>query len=52
MNRELHKFMKDLKMARKYLNHQQVLTFKGQAVAGDIEGARKGLIKTMGREFA
>lgn len=52
MNMELQKFMKDLKIARKYLNRQQVLTLKGQAVAGDIEGARKGLIKTMGREFA
>lgn len=52
MNKELHKFMQTLKAAREYLTRQQLLTFKGQALAGDVEGARKGLIKVIGRRIA
>jgi hypothetical protein len=52
MKSELQKFMKDLKAARKYINRQQLLTFRGQALAGNIVGARKGLIKVMGRAYA
>lgn len=32
-----------LKDSRKYLTKQQYRTIKGQIIAGDIEGARKGL---------
>jgi len=52
MKSELQKFMKDLKAARKFISRQQLLTFRGQALAGNIEGARKGLIKIMGRAYA
>ena len=52
MKSELQKFMKDLKAARKYISRQQLLTFRGQALAGNIEGAKKGLIKIMGRAYA
>lgn len=51
MNRELKKFMKDLKAARKYISRQQLLTFRGQALSGTW-GAKKGLIKIMGRAYA
>ena len=50
MNRELAKFMKTLKAARGYLTSQQLLTFKGQVLAGNIDEARKGLVKVMGRQ--
>lgn len=49
MKSELQKFMKDLKAARKYISRQQLLTFRGQALAGNIVGARKGLTKIMGK---
>ena len=52
MKSELQKFMKDLKAARKYISRQQLLTFKVQALAGNNAGARKGLTKIMGREYA
>jgi hypothetical protein len=52
LNKELQKFMKDLKAARKYISRQQLLTFRGQALAGNIVGARKGLTKIMRREYA
>ncbi len=32
-----------LKDSREYLTHQQYKTIKGQIIAGDVEGARKGL---------
>lgn len=32
-----------LKDSRKYLTHQQYRTIKGQMIAGDVEGAMKGL---------
>ena len=34
-----------LKAKKHKLTHQQYLTIKGQILAGDIEGARKGLEK-------
>lgn len=45
MNREdpLNKFMRQLKQARNRITRQQLLTLRGQALAGDIVGAEKGL---------
>lgn len=34
---------KRLKESKKYLTKQQYRTIKGQLIAGDIEGANKGL---------
>lgn len=36
-------FMVELKQYRHLLNKQTIKTIRGQALAGDIEGARKGL---------
>ena len=43
MNYRLNSFMKKLKNSRPYLTTQQYRTIKGQALAGDIDGAQKGL---------
>ena len=39
-----------LKRARKYLTKQEYRTIKGQLIAGDIEGARKGLDRILARK--
>lgn len=49
MDTALKQFMKELKENRKILSKQQYSTIKGQALAGDIEGARKGLNKLVER---
>lgn len=36
-----------LKKAKPYLTKQQYRTIKGQIVAGDVEGAKKGLKKLL-----
>ena len=36
-------FMKHMKCARRWITRQQLLTLRGQALAGDIAGAEKGL---------
>ncbi len=41
--------MKTLKANRRYLTRQQYRTIKGQAFAGDIRGAEKGLYKLLER---
>lgn len=43
MNFKLNRFIRKLKNCRQYLSKQQYRTIKGQALAGDIEGAEKGL---------
>lgn len=49
MKTELTEFMKTLKSNKKNLTRQQYRTIQGQAFAGDIEGARKGLYKLLER---
>lgn len=46
---ELTKFIKHLKQLN--LTPQQFKTFKGQALSGDIVGARKGLQKIKGGNY-
>lgn len=43
--------MKQLKQYKDILTKQQYRTLKGQAVAGDVTGANKGLIKILHRGF-
>lgn len=45
----LSDFMKTLKYYKQNLTRQQHRTVKGQAFAGDIEGAKKGLYKNLER---
>lgn len=43
----LNIFLKQLKMQKRRLTKQQYKTIRGQAIAGDIFGANKGLIKLL-----
>lgn len=43
----MYEFINDLKRYRKRLPKNVLKTIKGQAIAGDIEGARKGLEKAL-----
>lgn len=45
----LNIFLTHLKMQRERLTKQQYKTIRGQAMAGDIFGANKGLIKLLSR---
>lgn len=49
MKTELTKFMKILKCNKQNLTRQQFRTIQGQAFAGDITGAKKGLNKLLER---
>lgn len=44
-------FMEQLNQSKNILTKQQYKTLKGQAVAGDVSGANKGLIKILQRRF-
>lgn len=52
MSTEITSFMKTLKCYRYALTAQEFRTLKGQAIVGDLEGARKGLNKILGRREA
>ena len=45
MDRETIRFIKGLKDYRGRLPRQVIKTLRGQALAGDVKGARKGLKK-------
>lgn len=49
MKTELERFMEMLKANKSNLTRQQFRTIKGQAFAGDIKGAEKGLYKLLER---
>lgn len=49
MKTELERFMKTLKANKENMTRQQFRTIKGQALAGDIKGAEKGLYKLLER---
>ena len=45
-------FLALLKGYRHLINKQQLKTLRGQALAGDVEGARKGLQKVLSRKMS
>ena len=47
--RELNFFLRILKANRPRLTFQQYRTIRGQAISGDLEGARAGLAKLLQR---
>lgn len=49
MHTELSDFMKTLKSNKENMTRQQYKTVRGQALSGDLEGARKGLAKLLKR---
>lgn len=50
MNKEIQYFIYGLKKYRDKIPRQKLKTLKGQALAGDLIGARKGLYKILGKE--
>ncbi|MEG1149638.1 MAG: hypothetical protein RSD98_13720 [Niameybacter sp.] len=48
---EKYLFIKQLNQDKNRLTKQQYKTLRGQAVAGDVTGANKGLIKILQRRF-
>ena len=44
-----HKFLMQLRemMQNGYITRQEMLTFRGQALSGDADGAQKGLARLM-----
>jgi len=42
---EINVFIKTLKRQIGKLSKQQIYTLKGQALSGDLDGAKKGLVK-------
>jgi hypothetical protein len=47
---EIKGFVKDLKKYQHWLSKQQLKTLRGQALSGDLAGAKKGLTKLLRRE--
>ena len=47
----LAEFMKLLKRNKEKLTRQQFSTIRGQAISGDIEGAKKGLDRVLKRRY-
>lgn len=44
-------FIRSLKKYSKHLNKQELKTLRGQALAGDLQGANKGLQKILERKM-
>lgn len=49
-NAETYQTLKLLKSNKHKLSFQQFRTLKGQCLAGDVEGARKGFFKIIRKE--
>ena len=49
MDRETKKFIKHLKKYRGNISKQQLKTIRGQALSGNLEGAKLGLKKVLER---
>ena len=51
--RRNHRFLVELRelTSRKMITRQEALTFRGQALSGDADGARKGLAKLMAERY-
>lgn len=50
MSKEVKIFIIELKRYRRKVPKQVIKTLRGQALAGDLIGARKGLKKILGKE--
>ncbi len=49
---DIQKFLRLLRNHRRTLTRQQIKTIRGQALAGDVEGAAKGLSKILKGRYA
>ena len=48
-NAALKRFFDALENYRQWLTRQEIKTLRGQALAGDLEGAKRGLLKLVAR---
>ena len=51
--RRNHAFLREIRelMLRKMITKQEAMTFRGQALSGDADGAQKGLAKLMAERY-
>lgn len=49
MDRSTQEYIKELKLYKDVFPKQTIKTLKGQALKGDLAGAKKGLIKLLER---
>lgn len=49
--KEINTFIIELKRYRSKLSKQVIKTIRGQAISGDLMGARKGLKKVLGDSY-
>lgn len=49
---EINSFVKSLKKYQNKLSKHQLKTLRGQALSGNLAGAKKGLIKLLRREIS
>ena len=47
--REINMFLKELNLYKKILSKRNLKTIRGQAINGDIDGAKKGLDKLLAK---
>jgi len=50
MNKEVKIFIIELRKYKDSLSKQLIKTLRGQALSGDLAGARKGLNRILGKE--
>lgn len=46
----MHKFLKELRKHKEKIPRNTLKTIRGQALSGDLEGAKKGLEKALEKE--
>jgi hypothetical protein len=50
MSKEIRIFISELRKYRNSLSKQVIKTLRGQALSGDLNGAKKGLNRILGKE--
>ena len=50
-NMNLNQFLKKLRKHKKHIERNTFKTIRGQAINGDLEGARKGLMRILDKEM-
>lgn len=50
-NLNLNQFLKKLRKHKNHIERNTFKTIRGQAISGDLEGARRGLMKILDKEM-
>lgn len=51
VNDEIKRFLETLEKYRRLLTRQELKTLRGQALSGDLDGAKRGFAKLVARGF-